>query len=216
MIKWIFFDIDDTLFDSKELAYHSRMNAVKAMISAGLPEKDPEKIYQELLKIIKEKGSNYGKHYDDLLEIYGMRSSQLVASAVVAYHNTKMAYLKPFPDVVPTLLELEKKYKLGVITNGRAVKQWDKLIRLGLQHFFEEVIISEEVGVLKPDEKIFRVALGKAGCEPKEAIMVGDKESDIAPARELGIGTICVGDFDSDFTVKNFSEVLEGIEKIGS
>ena len=55
-IKWVFFDIDDTLFNSKELSLRARINALKAMINAGLPENDLESAYDRLMKIINKFG----------------------------------------------------------------------------------------------------------------------------------------------------------------
>ena len=108
-IRYIFFDIDNTLFDSRELALRARENAVEAMIDAGLPAKSVKEGYEKLKKIIEKQGSNYGKHFNELVESYGLESSHIVAAGVVAYHNTKFTYLHPYPDVVQTLLELEKQ-----------------------------------------------------------------------------------------------------------
>ena len=52
---------------------------------------------------------------------------------------------------------------------------------------------SAEAGCAKPDPKIFTMALNKAGCEPAEAVMVGDRlDNDIAPAKKLGMKTVWV------------------------
>ncbi len=210
-LKWVFFDIDNTLFNSKELAEQARKNAIRAMIDAGLPAKSVNLAYRKLMKIVNKYSSNYPHHFNKLIEEYNVRKnkSQIVAAGVVAYHDTKFAYLKPFPDVVPTLLKLSKKYKLGIITNGRAVKQWDKLIRLGLQHFFDMVIISEEVGFKKPDLRIFEIAIKKAKCKPSEAVMIGDREDDMA-AKEIGMKTINIK------KLEKFDKVLKAVEKIGN
>ena len=50
---------------------------------------------------------------------------------------------------------------------------------------------SAEIGLEKPDPKIFRLALSRAGCAPEEAVMIGDRiDNDIRPARMQGWGTI--------------------------
>jgi len=52
---------------------------------------------------------------------------------------------------------------------------------------------SAEAGCAKPDPKIFTAALEKAGCEPEEAIMIGDRiDNDIIPAKKLGMKTVWV------------------------
>jgi putative hydrolase of the HAD superfamily len=108
VLKAIFFDIDDTLYDSSKLTAMARMNSIKAMIDSGLPEKDENKVYKILEGIIAKFGPNYGKHYDELLRELGLKwDPKIIAAGVVAYEHTKVGYLKPFPGVIPTLLELK-------------------------------------------------------------------------------------------------------------
>lgn len=207
-INWIFFDIDNTLFDSHSLAKNARKNAVRAMIRSGLKAK-PAAAFKKLMQIVKKYGSNYEGHFDKLTQSYRVPKEQrkrIVAAGIVEYHNTKFKLLKPFPKVKKTLRGLRAEgRRLGVITNGVAVKQWDKLIRLGLSNFFEIVVISEEVGSAKPAGKIFRAALKKAKCKAKEALMVGDSLIDKA-AEKVGILAIIVKN-------GNFGKVLNEIKK---
>lgn len=214
MVKWIFFDIDNTLFDTKELALRARKNAIKAMIDAGLDE-DEEKVYEKLRGIVKKLGSNSDQHFNELVKsLMGWESKRVIAAGVVAYHDTKRAYLKPFPEVVPTLVELTRRgYNLGIISNGIGVKQWEKLIRMGIQHFFKVVVISGVAEVEKPFKGIFEKAISEAGCKVKDAVMIGDKEEDIVPAKMLGMKTVSMNeDVKADFNAKNFEGVLKIID----
>jgi len=193
-IKAVFFDIDNTLYDSTLQVEMARRNAIKAMIEAGL-ETDIEDGLKDLKQIVDEYGSNYENHFDVLLEKHGCGGNpRILAAGILAYHNTKSAYLVPFPDTVPTLLTLRQRgYRIGVITEGRSVKQWEKLISLGLQHFFHVVLVSEDVKMQKPDAELFREAARRIGCMPKEAVMVGDRlDKDIAGAKNAGMLTIQV------------------------
>jgi len=191
-IKAVFFDIDDTLYDSTLHAEMVRRNAIKAMIEAGLVISEEEGL-EAVKEIVAEKGSNYEKHFDDLLQRFGYQSNpRIIAAGIVAYHTTKAAYLVPYPDTVPTLLELrDRGYKLGIITEGRSVKQWEKLIRLGLQHFFHAVVISEDIGQGKIGPEIFRLAAERIDIKPNQAAMVGDRlDKDIVGAKAAGMKTI--------------------------
>ncbi len=194
MLKAVFFDIDDTLYDSTTLARRARLNSIRAMIDAGLEERDEEKLYSLLQKIIKKFGSNYPRHYDELLkELRIPWNPKIIAAGVVAYEHTKFGYLKPFPGVVPTLLELRQRFKLGVISNGLAIKQWEKLINLSLHHFFDVVVTSEEVGCEKPARGIFDVAVRRLGVAGEECVMVGDRiATDIRGGKLAGMRTVWV------------------------
>jgi putative hydrolase of the HAD superfamily len=191
-IKAIFFDIDDTLYDSTKLTTMARQNSIRAMIDSGLPEKSEEKLYNLLNEIIKKHGPNYAKHYDRLLEELGLEHDpKIVAAGVVAYEHTKEGYLKPYPGVVPTLLKLKEKYKLGVISNGLAIKQWEKLIGLGIHHIFDVVATSEELGFKKPQKEIFLFAVEKLGLTPADCIMVGNRlDTDILGGNTAGMKTV--------------------------
>ncbi len=208
-IKWVFFDIDNTLFDSRKLATNARKNAVRAMIRAGLNARQG-KAYKKLTEIVKKYTANYPGHFDKLVAAYKVPKSkraQIIAAGIGEYHNTKFKLLVPYPGIKRTLRRLRADgRRLGVITNGRAVKQWDKLIRLNVSGFFEVVVISEEVEVAKPKKKIFKIALKQAKCRPSDAVMIGDKVEDMA-AEKVGIRAIM-------FKGKRFARLVNEIKKI--
>lgn len=177
MIKAIFFDLDDTLYDSTRLARMARLAALEGMINEGLPVSRHDG-WKLLNRIVREKGSNYPNHLGLLSEtILGNVDYKILTAGIVAYHNTKFANIKPFADTVPTLLTLRQmKKKLGIITNGLSTKQWEKILRLSLEHFFDGVFISETERFEKPSFEIFMHALAAFTTEPYESIMVDDKD----------------------------------------
>jgi putative hydrolase of the HAD superfamily len=193
-MKAVFFDIDDTLYDTSGFAALARRAAINVMIDAGLPLESDE-AYKLLREIIKEKGSNYDKHFNVLTKrVFGEEKPRLIALGMITYHNVKFALLRLFPETMSTLIYLKSRgYHLGVISNGITIKQWEKLIRLGLHHFFDEIITSEEAGVQKPDDKIFKQALDRMGCKAENSIMIGNKFSeDIIGALNVGMDAILV------------------------
>ncbi|OPX58516.1 MAG: putative HAD-hydrolase [Methanobacterium sp. PtaB.Bin024] len=194
MIKAVFFDIDDTLYDTSGFAELARKAALRTMIDAGLPLSHQES-YLLLREIIKEKGSNYDKHFNILTRrVFGEENPLLIALGMITYHNVKFALLRLFPDTMSTLIYLKKNnYQLGVISNGLTIKQWEKLIRLGLYHFFDDVVTSQEAESEKPDPKIFQLALDRLGCQANKSVMVGNKFSeDILGAINAGMSAILV------------------------
>ena len=144
----VFFDIDDTLFSTTAFSERARNNAVSAMCGAGL-RKDPGEVKGLLDDIVLELSSNSNRHYDALIARLGpeayrpVNPAVIVAAGVVAYHDTKMRELKPFPDVVEVLRGLHglKGLRLGVISEGRSIKQAEKMVRLGLLEFFDPLAV---------------------------------------------------------------------------
>jgi len=86
---------------------------------------------------------------------------------------------------------LKGKAKLGIITNGFTALQQIRLERTGLRDYFDALVISEEVGVPKPDPRIFDYALELAGNPDRaRVLMVGDTaESDIRGGMNAGLAT---------------------------
>lgn len=220
-VRFILFDIDDTLFPSTEFAELARRNSIKAMVDLGL-QGDPEKLYAALLGIIGKKGSNFEGHFDELCKALRVkRPERYIAAAIAAYHNTKMS-IQPFPGIPKMLLELrEKGYKLYVTTNGSTIKQWDKLIRLRIAIYFEDVFVSEEMGEEKgPD--FFRTVLKSLNAKPEECLVVGDREeADIAPSKAVGMRTVRVmqgkhagGKTSADLAIKDTAGLPEALKKL--
>jgi len=218
--KAIFFDIDGTLLDTSSFAEVARRAAIDIMIENGLPS-TRENAYNLLIEIIFEKGSNYNKHFNSLTKkICGEENHLLIALGMVTYHNVKFALLRPFPKTIRTLIYLKNKgYKLGVISNGITIKQWEKLVRLDIHDFFEEVITSEEVGFEKPQREIFKEALNRMGCKAKNSIMVGNRvEIDIIGAVYARMSAILISsehDHMSKKLLEKFDiEIIDTIEEI--
>jgi putative hydrolase of the HAD superfamily len=225
-MRGLLFDLDNTVYDTKKQVVHARMVAVRAMIKKGL-QTDEKTAIRLLQEIVAESGSNYGQHYDLLAERAGCKNvSRIVASGVLAYHDAKRKFLKPRPDIEKILKKLKKEgYNLGIVSNGIAVKQWQKLIALGIDTLFDTVVISEEAGYCKPDKRIFESALSNLGLDADDAFYVGDHyEKDIAGAKAAGIKTILFETEENqneiarkgqepDYRIHEFKEILNIIKE---
>jgi putative hydrolase of the HAD superfamily len=188
-IECVLFDIDDTLYDTSLQMNMARLSALKAMIEAGLPA-NIEIAYPALEEIVKEFGPHYNQHFDKLLERLGLKwDPRVIAAGVIAYRETSSAYLKTYSDTVPALLKLrESGYQLGIVSEGRAVKQWQKLIQLGIQHLFHRVLISEEIKQDTVTPEMFELVLKELGASPEETVFVGNRlDTDILCANKAGI-----------------------------
>lgn len=199
MIKAILFDIDDTLFPTTAFALEARKAAVKAMVAAGLdfPE---DVVFDELLEVIAEFSSNYSHHFNKLIERLDPEHERtrnpdiVIAAGVSAYHDTKFRSLAPFKDVPRVLRKAREKHMVvGVLSHGWTTKQCEKLVRLGVAHHFDPdaIFISEQIGINKPNPKLYRRACDKLGLDPTEVIYVGDNPAhDVIPAKAVGMTTV--------------------------
>jgi putative hydrolase of the HAD superfamily len=97
-----------------------------------------------------------------------------------------------FPDVLPCLQALAGEYRLGILANQpSAVK--DALVRDGVAGFFELWNVSEDVGLEKPDPRLYEGAVAAAGVPADRSVMVGDRlDRDVRPARAAGMRTVWV------------------------
>ncbi len=195
----VFFDVDDTLYSTTVFAERARRAAVAAMIDVGL-RVDLEAGIADLAEVVSEFASNYAGHFDRLLdrlgpEVHGHRNrAVLVAAGVVAYHQTKAEELHLLPDVHEALQTLQaRSVRLGVISAGLQVKQAEKLLRLHALEYFDPTAIffSDQVGVSKPNPKLYTLACRRAGVDPTRALYIGDRPlHDVVPAGAAGMQTV--------------------------
>jgi HAD superfamily hydrolase (TIGR01549 family) len=120
------------------------------------------------------------------------------------------------PDVRPTLQALDGTYRIGVLANQQA---WirETLSRDALTPFFDVWVISAEVGVEKPDPRIFMTAVAVAGVPPGRCAMVGDRlDNDMVPARAQGMKGVWLlrGEAPDDPTPEQLSGVDQAIRSL--
>ncbi|MCQ2341172.1 MAG: YjjG family noncanonical pyrimidine nucleotidase [Paludibacteraceae bacterium] len=102
-------------------------------------------------------------------------------------------YFSLLPDAKEVVQQLASRYPLTIISNGFSSVQYYKIAHSGLKPYFTHVVLSEEVGVSKPQVGIFEKALQLNGVKADEAIMIGDSyPHDIVGARNAGIDQIWV------------------------
>lgn len=198
--KWIFFDIGSTLID-ESIAYRKRIERTIAGTNVTYDD-----FYNKMVEISKFNQSGYNK----ALEAYGLK---------MAPWNSNDEFI--YPEAEEVLRKLGEHYKIGIIANQNLGSE-ERLDKLGLLKCIDLVIASAEEGVAKPDLRIFQIALDRANCKPKEAIMVGDRiDNDILPANKIGMTTVWIRqEFGGlakpqtyaetpDYTINNLNELFE-------
>lgn len=215
----IFFDIDDTLVDSK-LAHKI---AVKNILADYSLKVNPDDIFQEWIDIT----NRYLKlYFENKITLKQQRISRIKEFWIFTGHkiNDKEAHLiyekyqqhflqscLAFPDTVPTLEKL-KDFKLGIITNGTSSDQIEKLRNNQLIHFFSPIIISEEVGFSKPQKEIFDLAAKRTNQLLSECIFIGDSyELDYQGGRMAGMKAVWLdrNKTKSDFQCEKIHSLVE-------
>jgi putative hydrolase of the HAD superfamily len=195
----VLFDVDDTLYSTTEFALQARRSAVRAMVEHGL--RVPEEVgAAEMAEVVAEFTSNYAEHFDRLLDRLGpdayqpVNRSVLVAAGVVAYHRTKERGLKILPDARALLEALATGgIRMGVISAGLQVKQAEKLVRLGVLPWMDPraIFFTDQMGVSKPNPKLYVKACRALGIAPARVMYVGDRAAhDVVPARRIGMKTV--------------------------
>lgn len=199
-IRWVFFDIGDVLVSTEgynksrnEMTFQTikeykndltldEFNAAYKQLAPSFPASNSKKmelLIKELLPRLD--GEEISKRIKAISKVLEEAMSVRVED-----------YLAPYQDVIETLDYLKPRYKLGIIAN---FSQWikDGLKNWGLYDYFEVIVLSSDIGISKPDKKIFTYALEKANATPRLSCMIGDRpDNDIAPAKALGMHTIRV------------------------
>lgn len=205
MIKAVCFDVHDTLIDKgrgKGLAAGKKTAA--AALSKKFPHVNEEVLEQAWLhclikaKNLQEIGREISAHewYGDQLRFMGI--DQFDEDLINEFNQAFMLGFRPFTTVLPgareSLVALsDAGYKLAVVSNSLGSNTRIDLDITGLTSFFNQIIVSSEVGWRKPHPKIFRRVLELLEVEPTEVVFVGDNpKEDIRGAVDAGMHAVAV------------------------
>jgi putative hydrolase of the HAD superfamily len=122
-------------------------------------------------------------------------ANELAARIAADYAALREAQaLDPLPGALDTLARLkERGVRMGLITNGAAEGQRRKIEQFALASFFEVIVIEEEFGCGKPDERVYLHALAALEATPESTWMAGDNlEFDVLAPQRLGITGVWV------------------------
>ncbi len=178
----IFFDIDETLLDNSaaERAAAGQFYDLHKDVF-----QEPREEFVERWRTLTEHNvqrylagelSFQGQRRERLRQVFANKRSLSDAEADTifdAYLGFYEISWKLFPDVEDCLNDLSD-FRLGIISNGNAVQQRQKLDSLGIAERFKTIVISGDIGIAKPDPDIFQLACQKAGANPSDCWYIGD------------------------------------------
>ncbi|MFT4297628.1 MAG: HAD family hydrolase, partial [Candidatus Woesearchaeota archaeon] len=206
MIKAIFFDLDDTLYQYEgETRIKVELDTIKHLAKMkNIPAKNVPELYLEFRKsfskLIKKHNDDYPslrsswyKHFLIHLKQKNKKTIEKDSKKLDRFYwKTFSKIIKPYDDAAMVIPELAKKYKLYIITDGWKDGQNIRLKAIKLKKYFSGMVCSDDVGnKRKPHPDIFKKCLKIAKCQKNEAVMVGDKpKRDILGANNAGIISI--------------------------
>lgn len=196
--KFIYFDLDDTLLDHRAaeqsalLDVHAHFplfvdTSTKALLDTyhTVNSKQWGKYSQGTI----DREQLQRNRFEQTLEKLSLDSTgyaQVGQYYIACYRN----YWQWMDGAEALYQRVTQQYPVGIVTNGFAETQRKKLDDFGLYHSTEHVIISEDVGALKPDPKVFEYATRQTGLEKNDILYVGDSYiSDIEGGANFGWDT---------------------------
>jgi putative hydrolase of the HAD superfamily len=209
MIKLLIFDLDNTLFDTySQLGVKVIDEMLYRMKKAGLKSQDE--------KIIRKKYSFTGFR---VLARELKLSEKLQRIGMSVYEEMDLSGITPFPDI-EVLGSLGQKKAL--VTSGTQQMQMKKIRILGIQKYFDEIIVDESNSI-DGRKSIFSELAVKYKVKPGQVIVIGDNpEIELAAGKALGMITVQIARRANilrgaaDYHVKDlheFKKILEGVIK---
>ena len=189
MVKVVVFDLDDTLISEKEYIKSGYLHI------AGIIEDrfamDKKQVFDELMSLFKVSPLNVFNRFCDMYQIE--YSKEMILDLVKEYRG-HFPDIQFYDDVLPCLSELKRAgIKVGIITDGYAIAQRKKLKAIQANEYFDEIIVTDELGrdYWKPHPKAFELMKEKFRVNFDEMIYVGDNpEKDFYISKTYPIKTV--------------------------
>ena len=220
MIKAIFFDLFFTLIVP---VYDENINEYKIL---GLTPEEWEK-YAEDDTLYEERAMGFVKSekeiIDKIADIMPIKVDEETRGKLLMAreHRMKTALQNVSPKILSALKELRSKgIKICLISNADVIdsKYWNES---PLSEFFDEAIFSCDVGLLKPDKRIYELAMEKMNCEPDQCMFVGDGgSSELNGAKSVGMKTVFTEMLDKkvpkqrERIMKDADHIVEDLEEL--
>jgi putative hydrolase of the HAD superfamily len=187
-IKAILFDLDNTILD-RTSTFSGFTHAFIKTYFEHIEES--QEIFDRIMFLDQDGYKDKGELFAELIEELPWRATPLKAELLDFYSHEYVRNAVLMDRARDVINHTRKKYRTGLITNGRTSIQYGKIDQLEIRDEFDLIIVSEEAGIKKPDPRIFEMALERLQLKPEECIYVGDHPvNDIAGAAKIGMGTI--------------------------
>lgn len=202
---FVIFDLDDTLFPEIDF-----LKSAFKEISIYVREKTGLEVYDNMLNVYFQKGNTFQWISDRCKD----QMPDCNVDFLLTMYRSHIPALELAKETFGLLEKLrKKKIKMGLITDGRSVSQRNKLKALGIEHYFSDIIISEEFGSEKPNENNYLFFEKK--YPGHTFYFIGDNTSkDFIVPSKFGWKMFCIKDSgyhihkqDLNFTILNFKTI---------
>ena len=208
-LEMVFFDIGGVMYDDSIYA-RSWMNALRES-GASFTDEEFDAEYAAA-RAAQSESFRHRLTARFLGSVDDLGTVEARAARYWAYPPTAL-----YPDVVPCLEALAGRFRLGVIANQpSSVRQ--AMARDGLTRFFEVWGVSDDLGLQKPDPKLFSLVLHTAGVSPAATVMLGDRlDYDVRPAKAAGMHAVWVlrGEAPDEPTPAQLAQADASIDDLG-
>lgn len=231
--KTLFFDFDDTLYDT----YGNAVIALRETFEAFRLKRyftDPQVFYDAYWKANIDLWGRYSKSEitRDYLIVERFRRPlsegeglEVDEALCLKMSDCFLEYCSSKPGVLEGAHELmdylrQRGYRMHICSNGFHEIQYKKLAACGLTDYFDTVILSEDAGVNKPSPQYFSYALRVSGAERQTTLMIGDNlNTDVLGALNAGIDAMLanrwnIGETDIPSTVTFVADNLRDVMKV--
>ncbi|KHF39277.1 HAD family hydrolase [Halalkalibacter okhensis] len=221
MIRAVIFDLDGTLLDrdaSVKVFIEKQYKRLNKWVNHVSIEKYKTRFIELDNRGYVWKDKVYQQLVDEF-DITGLTWEELLQDYVSQFHDSCI----PFPNLNSTLEKLkDDNLVLGMITNGKGPFQLANIKALGIEKYFETILISEREGMKKPEPLIFQKALNNLNVLPSESIFIGDHpENDVQASKNVGMKSVWKRDdqwdnVKADFVVEDLKElplIVENLRK---
>ncbi|UQZ81668.1 Pyrimidine 5'-nucleotidase YjjG [Paenibacillus konkukensis] len=217
--KAVLFDLDETLSD-RSAAIADYVGRLTERFGAQFTCREPEFVHRAFQAADGNGYRDKAEAFELFVRAVGWRNPPSADEYLSIWKSTIPECTRPMKRLLDMLGYFRQAgVPLGLITNGSSAVQNGKIERLGIRPYFRAILISGEVGIKKPDERIFQMALEALGAEPQEAWFIGDHPlNDVCGAKACGLQAVWLkGEhiwdgalpYSPDYTVSGLHELVD-------
>jgi len=132
--------------------------------------------------------------FSKILKREGLNSPFLTESCCKLFRLLSRERFQLFPDSLPVLEEIKRNgYAMAVVSDAQKAFCLEEGQMLGINDFFDHIVLSTQYGFRKPDSRLFEIACSLLGITPSEAVYIGDHpEKDVEGAKNIGMPVILI------------------------